>query len=173
MTVPDGGELITQRLQLRCPVDADASAIIAIADDWEVARRLARMPHPYTADDFRFFMERIVPTELTFAIIARQSHVLVGVIGLLPHPESKSAELGYYVGRPHWGQGFATEAAQAVVHMALEAPLYAKLTARYQVDNAASGRVLAKVGFKPVSYSDHFCLAEGKYKPSTEVELIL
>jgi len=171
VTLPHGGELITQRLHLRCPVNADASAIIAIAGDWEVARRLARMPHPYTADDFRFFMERIVPTELTWAIIARRIDVLLGVIGLVPHAESKSAELGYYVGRPHWGQGFATEAAQAVVHMAQAAQVYAKLTSRYHVDNPASGRVLAKLGFTPVGHANHPCLAEGTEKPSIEVEL--
>jgi RimJ/RimL family protein N-acetyltransferase len=140
MTAPIATELFTPRLHLRCPVDADASAISAIATDWEVARRLARMPHPYTPDDYRFFMERIVPNEPTWAIIVRQSHELVGVIGLAPHDANGSAELGYYVARPHWGQGLATEAAQAIVRMALEAKVYAKLTSRYHADNPASGR---------------------------------
>jgi RimJ/RimL family protein N-acetyltransferase len=167
-----GVELFTQRLQLRCPVEADASAIIAIAGDWEVARRLARMPHPYTADDFRFFIERVVPTEFTWALIARQSQELVGVMGLVPHAESDSADLGYYVGRPHWGQGLATEAARAIVQRTRESRLYAKLTSRYHVDNPASGRVLEKIGFTPVGYSDQPCLAEGKDKPCIELELV-
>jgi RimJ/RimL family protein N-acetyltransferase len=74
--------------------------------------------------------------------------------------------------RPHWGQGLATEAAQAIVRMALESMGYAKLTSRYHADNPASGRVLAKLGFKPVGRSNYRCLAEGKDKPSIEVELI-
>ena len=100
---------------MRCPVEADASAIIAIAGDWDVARRLGRMPHPYSHEDFRFFMERVVPSEPTWAIVLRQTNELVGVIGLNPHGDNRSAELGYYVGRPHWGRGFATEAAEADV----------------------------------------------------------
>jgi RimJ/RimL family protein N-acetyltransferase len=165
-------ELFTRRLHLRSPVEADASAIIAIAGDWDVARRLGRVPHPYTQKDFCFFMEHVVPSEPTWAIVMRQSDDLVGVIGLVPHCESRSAELGYYMGRRHWGQGLATEAAQAIVRMALESMGYAKLTSRYHADNPASGRVLEKLGFKPIGRSSHRCLAEGKDKPSIEVELI-
>jgi ribosomal-protein-alanine N-acetyltransferase len=172
VTVPNGGELFTRRLHLRCPVAADASAIIAIAGDWDVARRLGRVPHPYTQEDFRFFIESVVPSEPTWAIVARRSDELVGVISLVPHGEGRSADLGYYVGRPHWGQGLATEAAQAIVRMGLEAKCYAKLTSRYHANNPASGRVLAKVGFKPVGRSNTLCLAEGENKPSIEVELI-
>jgi hypothetical protein len=73
MTVSNGRELFTQRLHLRCPVEADASAIIAIAGDWDVARRLGRVPHPYTQADFRFFIERVVPSEPTWAIVVRRT----------------------------------------------------------------------------------------------------
>ena len=139
MTVPNG-EILTRRLHLRRPVEADASAIVAIAGDWEVARRLGRVPHPYTQEDFRVFMEHVVPSEQTWAIVVRRSDELVGVISLVPHGESRSAELGYYVGRSHWGQGLATEAAQAIVRMGLEDMGYAKLTSRYHADNPASGR---------------------------------
>jgi [ribosomal protein S5]-alanine N-acetyltransferase len=138
VTAPNVGELFTRRLHLRRPVEADASAIIAIAGDWEVARRLGRVPHPYTQEDFRVFIEHVVPSEPTWTIVVRQSNELIGVISLVPHGESQSAELGYYVGRSHWGKGLATEAAQAIVRMGLEA----------------------------------LCLAEGKDKPSIEVELI-
>ncbi len=169
--MPNGAELFTRRLHLRRPVEADASAIIAIAGDWEVARRLARVPHPYTQEDFRVFIERVVPSEPTWAIVVRRSAQLVGVIGLVPLGEGRSADLGYYLGRPHWNQGLATEAAQAVVHLGLAAMGYVKLTSRYHADNPASGRVLAKLGFKPVGLSNHPCLAEGKDKPSVEVEL--
>jgi Acetyltransferase (GNAT) domain len=85
--MPDGRELFTRRLHLRPPASADGLVISGIAGDWEVARRLGRVPHP---------------------------------ISLVPHSKSRSAELGYYVGRPHWGQGLATEAGQAVVRIGLE-----------------------------------------------------
>jgi len=165
-------EILTERLRLRCPVESDAPAIIDIAGDWEVARRLGRVPHPYTQEHFRFFMECVVPSEPTWAIVARRSDELLGVISLVPHDESHSAELGYYLGRPHWGQGLATEAAQAIVRMGFDIKGYAKLTSRHHADNPASGRVLAKLGFKPVGLSNRPCLAEGKDKPSIEVELL-
>jgi RimJ/RimL family protein N-acetyltransferase len=165
-------ELFTQRLHLRQPIEEDAAAIIAIVGDWEVARRLARIPYPYTRQDFRFFMESVVPSEHTWAIILRQRNELVGVIGLVPHDEAQSAELGYYVGRAYWGQGLATEAAEAIVRTGREAMGYGKLTSRYHADNPASGRVLTKLGFKAVGRSNYPCLAEGKDKPSIDVELI-
>jgi len=172
LTAANGEELFTKRLHLRRPVAADALAVIAIVSDWEVARRLARVPHPYTQDDFRVFIERVVPSESTWAMVMRSSDELVGVIGLVPPREGRSAELGYYVGRAHWNHGLATEAAQAVVRFGFETMGYAKLASRYHADNPASGRVLAKLGFKPIGVSNHPCLAEGKDKPSIEVEFV-
>jgi len=67
VTVPH--ELFTRRLHLRRPAEADAPAIIAIAGDWDVARRLGRVLHPYTQEHFRFFIERVVPSEPTWAIV--------------------------------------------------------------------------------------------------------
>jgi RimJ/RimL family protein N-acetyltransferase len=171
VSVSDHGELFTRRLHLRRPIDADAAAIIAIAGDWEVARRLARVPYPYSQSDFRFFLEEVVPKEPTWAMVLRQSNELVGVIGLAPHGEH-SAELGYYVSRSYWGQGLATEAGRAIAHLAIERLGYPKLTSGYQADNLASGRVLEKLGFKPVGFSNRPCLAEGKDKPSIDVELL-
>jgi RimJ/RimL family protein N-acetyltransferase len=171
VTVPGGEELFTRRLHLRRPVVADAAAVIAIAGDWEVARRLGRIPHPYSQEDFRFFMERVVPNEPTWAIVMRRSDDLIGVIGLVPHGGGQSAELGYYVARTHWGHGLATEAGRAIVRMALEVKRYAMLTSRYHADNPASGRVLAKLGFRPVGRSNQPCLAEGNEKPSIDMEL--
>lgn len=164
-------EMFTARLHLRRPLEADAAAIIAIAGDWDVARRLGRMPHPYAQEDFRFFMERVVPSEPTWAIVAKHSDAVVGVIGLAPHAANRSAELGYYVGRLHWGRGLATEAARAVVHLGIDSMGYATLTSRYHADNPASGRVLEKLGFRPIGRSHHFCLAEGRDKACIEVEL--
>ena len=57
----------TARLHLRPPVEQDAAAIISIAGDWEVARRLARVLHPYTDTDVRFFLDHVVPNEPTWA----------------------------------------------------------------------------------------------------------
>jgi RimJ/RimL family protein N-acetyltransferase len=63
--------LDTARLHLRPPVEQDAAAIIAIAGDWEVARRLGRVSHPYTDADVRFFLDYVVPSEPTWASSCR------------------------------------------------------------------------------------------------------
>jgi RimJ/RimL family protein N-acetyltransferase len=172
VSVGDGVELSTDRLYLRPPVGADAAAVIAICADWEVARRLSRVPHPYGHADFRFFLEQVVVMEPTWAIVLRKTNELVGVIGLAPHQDGQSAELGYYVGRTHWGRGFATEAGRAIVRLGTEDIGYRRLTSGYYTDNPASGRVLAKLGFKPAGVSNRMCLAEGRDKPAIDVELI-
>ncbi len=162
----------TARLHLRQPVERDAGAIISIAADWEVARRLARMPHPYTDADVRFFFENVVPNEATWAIVWRETGRLIGMIGLAPAPDGRSAELGYYLARDQWGRGVATEAARAIARVGFESFGYRKLTSGYYTDNPASGRVLAKVGFTVVGTSSRPCLAEGMDKASVEVEWV-
>jgi RimJ/RimL family protein N-acetyltransferase len=91
---------------------------------------------------------------------------------LVPAADGRSAELGYYVARDHWGRGIATEAALAIVRFGFESLGYLKLTSGYYTDNAASGRVLAKLGFTIVGTSSRPCLAEGKEKSSVEVEWV-
>jgi RimJ/RimL family protein N-acetyltransferase len=164
--------LDTARLHLRRPVEQDTNAIISIAGDWEVARRLARVPHPYTDADARFFFDHVVPNEPTWAILWRETGQLIGMMGFVPTRDGRSAELGYYVARDHWGRGVATEAARAITRVGFESFGYLKLTAAYQADNPASGRVLAKLGFTVVGRSNRPCLAEGKDKSSVEVEWV-
>src|SRR5580658_4313968 len=95
--------LETARIRLRRPEAGDIASIVAIAGDWDVARRLSRVPHPYGETDAHFFLETIVPAEWTWAITFRASGELIGMSGLTPQPAHEIAELGYYVARPHWG----------------------------------------------------------------------
>jgi RimJ/RimL family protein N-acetyltransferase len=171
-TRPTITPLDTARLHLRQPLEHDADAIISIAGDWEVARRLARVPHPYTDADVRFFLNHVVPNEPTWAILWRQTSRLIGVIGLAPAPDGRSAELGYYIARDHWGRGVATEAGLAITRVGFESFGYLKLSSGYHADNPASGRVLEKLGFAIVGTSSRPCLAEGRDKSSVDVEWV-
>jgi RimJ/RimL family protein N-acetyltransferase len=166
-------ELHTKRLHLRRPADRDIVSIIAIAGDWEVSRRLGRVPHPYKEADARYFLETVVANEPTWAVVWQQTGQLIGMVGLAPSSEGRSAELGYYLGRDHWGLGIATEAAGAIVRTSHKSFGYHKLTSGYHADNIASGRVLAKLGFVTIGTSSRPCLAEGRAKDSVEVELQL
>src|ERR1700722_5300412 len=163
--------LETARLRLRRPEAGDIASIMAIAGDWDVARRLSRVPHPYGETDARFFLETIVPTEWTWAITFRASGELIGMTGLTPQPAHDVAELGYYVARPHWGIGIATEAARAVVEYGFRAAGLARLTSGYFLDNPASGRVLRKLGFVEVGRTERHSLASGSTAPSVEMLL--
>jgi RimJ/RimL family protein N-acetyltransferase len=154
-------DLVTERLRLRRPDDGDAEAILAIAGNWEVARRLARVPHPYEPGDARFFLEQIVPAEWVWAITLEGNAALLGVIGLTPDEETDSAELGYWLSPTHWGRGITTEAARAVIAFGFEELSLPAITSGYFADNSASGRVLDKLGFVETGRGMRPCLALG------------
>lgn len=161
--------LATERLSLRRPAERDEEAIVSIVGDWEVARRLARVPHPYGRGDARFFLERVVPTEWVWAITLRDEDALIGAVGLTP--EKETAELGYWLSPAHWGRGIATEAARAVVDFGFDRLGLARLTSGYFEDNPASGRVLAKLGFVETGRVLRPCVAIGGDMPSVRMVL--
>lgn len=164
-------DLATERLSLRRPNDGDVAAIVSIVGDWEVARRLARVPHPYGPTDARFFLENIVPAEWVWAVTLQGSDTLLGVIGLTPDEGADTAELGYWLSPSHWGRGIATEAARAVVAFGFESLNLPVLTSGYFEDNPASGRVLRKHGFVEIGRAMRPCLAAGGEVPSIRMEL--
>lgn len=157
--------LTTARLAMRRPVEADIPAIVEHANDWEVARRLGRLPYPYGITDARFFLDQVVPNELAWAITFRAEGVLIGVVGLVPEPENRAAELGYWLERRFWGQGIATEAASAAVEYAFQSLGLTMLTSGYFTDNPASGRVLTKLGFVEAGRGERPCLAARRKLP--------
>jgi RimJ/RimL family protein N-acetyltransferase len=163
--------LTTVRLVLRRPAEGDLPSIVKHANDWEVARLLGRVPHPYSMDDARFFLEKVVPNELTWAITSRVDNAFMGVIGLAPGARSRVAELGYWLGRCFWGNGFATEAGSAVVQYAFRTLGLARLTSGYFIGNLASDRVLTKLGFVRTGEDERQCLAQRKAVRSVEMEL--
>jgi len=162
--------LETERLTLRRPGAADAGAIVRIVGDWDVARRLARIPHPYSNTDALWFLDNIVPGEWVWAITWRESAEVVGMVGLTPH-DRDAAELGYYVDRRHWGHGIATEAARAVVEYGFRGLGLRFLTSGYFLDNPVSGGVLTKLGFVEVARGERPCLAAGALVPCVEMRL--
>ncbi len=163
--------LVTERLYLRRPNDGDVDAIISIVGDWEVARRLARVPHPYGPDDARFFLTQVVPAEWVWAVTMQGSDTLLGAIGLTPEDGADTAELGYWLSPTHWGQGITTEAARAVVAFGFERLGLPLLTSGYFEDNPASGQVLRKLGFVGVGRAMRPCLAAGGKVPSISMKL--
>lgn len=162
--------LATPRLPLRPPAERDIPAIIAIAGNLEVARQLARVPHPYGEPEARFFLDHVVPSERVWAITLRGDDTLIGTIGLTP-PANRTAELGYWLSPAHWNRGRATEAARAVIDHAFATLDLASIKASHFTTNPASARILAKLGFRPVGETTIHCLATGQNMASVMMHL--
>jgi RimJ/RimL family protein N-acetyltransferase len=141
----------TQRLTLRPGWSEDATALSRAIGHQEVVRMLAQAPWPYALGDAERFLAR--PRALTEVFLLILSHEaerprLVGGIGIQPE-EGGGHELGYWLAPDAWGRGYATEAGRAMVAIARHALGLRQLVSGHFVDNPASGRVLAKLGFQP------------------------
>lgn len=141
----------TDRLLLRPGWAEDAPALAEAIGDERIVRNLATAPWPYRLRDAEAFLAQprdpLLPTLLVFERTAGPPR-LVGSCGL-GRRQSGAVELGYWVARPHWGRGYATEACTALVDIARSLGL-AQLEGSHFIDNPASGRVLEKLGFEPL-----------------------
>ena len=138
---------VTERLLLRPGWIEDAPELTAAIGDLEIARNLAQVPWPYAQADAESFLALPAdPARPRFLICLRENNRIVGGIGLSGAPE---AEFGYWIARDHWGRGYATEAGRAVMALADGSLRLPRIHARRAVDNAASARVLCKLGFRP------------------------
>jgi RimJ/RimL family protein N-acetyltransferase len=140
--------LRTARLTLRAPRPDDAPAIARLANDRRIAENTARVPHPYTAADGRDFIASANQDggEVTF-FVTLPNDTVIGACGIAAL-DGKHPEIGYWLGVPYWGKGYATEAARAVIDHAFADLGYQELQAGARVSNPASRRVLEKCGFQ-------------------------
>ena len=141
----------TNRLLLRPGWAEDAAALAAAIADETIVRNLASAPWPFRLRDAEAFLARrrdpVLPSFLIFERTAAEPR-LVGACGLGRRP-SGAVEMGYWIARAHWGQGFATEACAALIDIARTLGL-TQLEGSHFIDNPASGRVLEKLGFVSV-----------------------
>jgi RimJ/RimL family protein N-acetyltransferase len=141
------GKIATRRLVLRAPIRGDVPDLVRLADNKTIAERLARLPSPYTRADAIGFIEIFAQRadERPYAITLNEK--LIGVVGF-SFFEGKPPELGYWLGEPHWGQGFMTEAARALIEAAHRTGHYQTIAAWALASNAGSLHVLEKLGFR-------------------------
>ena len=138
----------SQRLLLRPVWPEDWQLVLDGIADEGVVRNLASAPWPYREEDARAFTALpIEPHFPRFLITRAKDAALVGCIGIdRSDAFDDGAELGYWIAREHWGQGYATEAGRAVLSIARTLG-YNRVQAMHFLDNPASGRVLEKLGF--------------------------
>ena len=163
----------TERLLLRPGFAEDARELARAIGDEAIVRNLATAPWPYGKSEAEAFlaMDRL-PHLPSFLILKRTSGLprIVGGVGIGQRGDSDALELGYWIARPYWGLGFATEAGRSVVRLARALAL-PKLTAGHFIDNPASGAVLRKLGFRPTGQIvRRFSLARGTDAACAEFE---
>lgn len=164
----------TERLFLRPAWPEDWEAVYGGIADEDVVMNLARAPWPYTPQNAREFVSRPHdPRHPGFLIElpGAKGRQAIGCIGLADRGDD--VELGYWIARPWWGQGYATEAGRGVLEIARLLG-HRRLGAAHFVDNPASGRVLRKLGFRPTGHvRPHHSCARGHDAPAVEYELDL
>jgi ribosomal-protein-alanine N-acetyltransferase len=143
--------LLTDRLRLRPFTAADAAAVRRLAGDFAVADTTLSIPHPYDEGVAEGWVASLPAAfaegrQAVFGITDRTTGELLGAIGLVLRREHDRAELGYWIGRPLWGRGLATEAARAVLEYGFRTLGLHRIHACHFARNPASGRVLAKIG---------------------------
>ena len=144
-------EIRTERLRLIPLSPMDAADITLLITEWDVIRMLARPPYPYTVDDARAYLARAKDWPWEYAIYADR---FLGVVGITGH-------LGYWLGKPFWGQGYMTEAAGGLIDAYFARARSERIVSGAFSDNPGSQRVLSKLGFKVTGRSRQWCHARG------------
>jgi RimJ/RimL family protein N-acetyltransferase len=139
----------TDRLLLRPGWAEDAPALARAIADEAIVRNLATAPWPYGLEEAKAFLQApkdpVLPTFLLLRRTAGEPE-LIGAAGFGRKPHGE-IEIGYWIARAHWGQGYATEAGRQLIDIARTLGL-SRLEAAHFIDNPASGRVLEKLGFR-------------------------
>jgi RimJ/RimL family protein N-acetyltransferase len=139
--------LKTRRLVLRAPNPDDAEAITALINDRRIAENTARIPHPYTLEDAEAFIASAASGGEVAFVVTLADGPIIGGCGIATL-RADGPEIGYWFGVAHWGHGYATEAARAIIDHAFRDIGLKELLAGARVSNPASRRVLEKCGFQ-------------------------
>ena len=141
----------TQRLFLRPFNEADIPEIVRLLNDPAIAETTLNVPYPYTEEDARAwlaFQEENRDVDNTLAIVRKDDGQLVGSISFRPNARHNKAEIGYWIGKPYWGRGYATEAVRAIIRYGFQELGLNRFYATHFTENPASGRVMQKAGMK-------------------------
>jgi ribosomal-protein-alanine N-acetyltransferase len=169
--------LHTDRLVLREYAAEDAPDVQRLVGEWEVARTLAVVPHPYEdgmAEDWIASHRPAYEAKqmVTWAVVLHAEDELIGTITLHLNARDDNAELGYWIGRPYWGRGYATEAAREVVRYGFEELGLHRIHAEHLGSNPASGRVMQKIGMGYEGTRPEHYKKWGAYEDSVDYGLL-
>ena len=132
---------------------SDAAEVKRLAGDRAIAATTLNIPHPYTDGMAQQWIAARRPAfdageSVSFAITDRATGELFGAIGLRLKTDQSRAELGYWIGKPYWRRGYASEAGMAVLHYGFDQLKLNRIHAHHFAGNPSSGRVLEKLGMQ-------------------------
>jgi len=162
-------ERITLRLVLKAPEERDVPRLVELANNRAVAESLASMPHPYDADCAREWLAGKSGSRADgyrFGIYLNiPEPAFIGIIGFSVPDEMGQSELGYWIGEPYWGRGYATEAVRSVLEYGFSLDGLTQMFGDCRITNVGSRRVLEKSGFEYRGFAHSFCRAIGEEVP--------
>ncbi|MGB3457222.1 MAG: GNAT family N-acetyltransferase [Litorimonas sp.] len=139
----------TDRTVLRPLAESDADDFARLANQWDICRMTGSFPYPFdamsVAGRVEIYLARAATgTAIHWAVTVRGE--FIGAIGL--YRTDEGWDMGYWIGEPWWGRGFASEVVTAVTHHVFQHHPASALSACVFTDNPASAHVLRKVGFR-------------------------
>lgn len=142
-----------ERINLRPFTLNDAKKVQTLAGDKAIAAVTLNIPHPYQDGMAEAWIKSHQEDfssrkGLTLAIVHQQKGFLIGAIGLTINSLFKRGELGYWIGKQYWNNGYCTEAAQSILSFGFEKLCLNRIYACYLSNNPASGKVMSKLGMK-------------------------
>ena len=177
--------LRTRRLILRAPESRDAAPMQTLAADRRVAEMTLNIPHPYPDGAAEAWLQQRWQglhdgTAATFALAVPEENAadpvaadtFIGAVGLAINARHSRAEIGYWVGVPYWNRGYVTEACVAVIEWAFQSLKLVRIEARHYPANAASGRVMQKLGMQFEGVQRSYTQRDGIFRDSVIYALI-
>ena len=143
-------EIRTERLLIKTPETDDKFELTQLINDKDVIKWLSEIPFPYTLSHAEEFIERSrerVLKKESYNFMIFQDKKMIGGIGLSEF-NNKSCQVGYWLGKKYWGNGFATEALKSILDFGFDQLNLEEIYAAYKIDNDGSKKVLAKCGFE-------------------------
>ena len=162
----------TERLVLRGAVHNDVEALAELANDFNVAARATSMPFPFRITDAEALVGRAMACDWERQAAFVIEHRNFGVVGLLDfdHDRGTQAEIGYFLGKPYWNRGYATEAVRGALRWVKRDWRRNVVVAGHFADNTASGQVLCKAGFLYTGdVEQRACMARGGVEVPTRM----
>ena len=161
----------TDRILLRRWMESDAESLFKYASDPDVGPRAGWPVHQSVKDSLEV-IRNIFSNDTTWAIVLKETNEAIGCMGYYPFGKSNieigenDAEVGYWIGKPHWNKGYCTEALQAMIRYCYEKKHFETLWADFFIDNPASSKVMEKCGFTDTG-KENYCsnLYHGEDRP--------